>query len=95
MTPVGSVFANRLVRPEIMSQFQPKIVHDKTLGRIFKISQKNDQWVKVDFKSIRPGTVNTKFASQRILCEGQARRQYLQEREVILKYILRLKHSSQ
>lgn len=45
--PGGSVFAIDWYDQNQCHSPNPD-VHDKTLGRIFKISHKNDQWVKVD-----------------------------------------------
>ena len=45
--PSGSVFAIDWYDQNQCHSSNPD-VHDKTLGRIFKISHKNDQWVRVD-----------------------------------------------
>ncbi len=45
--PNGSVFAIDWYDQNQCHSPNPE-VHDKTLGRIFKITHKNDQWVKVD-----------------------------------------------
>jgi putative membrane-bound dehydrogenase-like protein len=45
--PSGSVFAIDWYDQNQCHSTNPD-VHDKTLGRIFKISHKNDEWVKVD-----------------------------------------------
>ena len=45
--PSGSVFAIDWYDQNQCHSSNPD-VHDKTLGRIFKISHKNDQWVQVD-----------------------------------------------
>ncbi|MCM4173438.1 dehydrogenase [Arenibacter sp. TNZ] len=47
--PSGSVFAIDWYDQNQCHSSNPD-VHDKTLGRIFKISHKNDQWVKVDLQ---------------------------------------------
>ena len=47
--PSGSVFAIDWYDQNQCHSSNPD-VHDKTLGRIFKISHKNDQWVQVDLQ---------------------------------------------